>query len=95
MGGKENMGPPEYNKSEKRASGWLERVVRRMFPRLTMTRAESLWAMGRLQIKLNEQREETKRWKARCLKVEQLYADQFHAMRKAAEENEGLAWRTL
>jgi len=79
----------------RRLGCWLERMVRRICPRLTMTRAESLAAMAGLQCKLNQQREETKQWRARCLKVEQLYIDNLHAMREAAREHDGLSWRVM
>jgi hypothetical protein len=35
------------------------------------------------------------RWRTRCLRVEQLYADQVRQMRAAAAKHDGLSWRTF
>jgi len=70
-------------------------IVRFICPKLVMTRPESIEAIKHLNARLQEQREETAKWRTRCQSVEQTYARQLTAMREAAQEHEGLSWRCL
>lgn len=82
------------SKSE-RTARCLDRLVRFLCPQLVLTRPESIAAIKNLNDALREQREETEKWRKRCVAVEKAYADQLRAMRDAAQEHEGLSWRCL
>lgn len=73
----------------------LHRLIRFLFPDLTMTRPESIEAIARLQYKINAYRKEINFWRSRCVGVEDLYCDQIRRMKDATKNHTGLHWRNL
>lgn len=71
----------------------VHRILRKLFPSLTMTREESLKAIASLQRQLNAERKQLARWQARCMRLEQVYENQFNYMKEVARDHSGLHWR--
>lgn len=82
-----------------RAESLLHRLLRRLFPSLTMTRPEALTAIKELQRKLNEERERSKEWRARATSAEHVIVYRIpQALRGAVKEHDAkhetnLGWR--
>jgi len=72
-----------------------QKILKRLFPSLTMTRKQSLNAIKSLQRKLNQEREETKYWKQRANKVEDLVSRHIRDYRQEAMEHDGLSYRVF
>ena len=75
------------------------RLLRWMFPSLTMTRAESIQALQALNRKLREEQEESRKWRERCCSAEQILSNGIPAkveeLLKAhdVKHRSSLSWR--